>query len=74
VFLVWNVTGTFFAILNTFSMPRNLIQLWDCILWLNRFPLTSLVPHSDSGAESYGSLKLAGSYNLPFTVCAVTFS
>jgi hypothetical protein len=61
VFLVWNATGTFFAILNIFNMPRNLIQLWDCLLWLNSFPLTSLAPQFDSGAESYGSLKLVGS-------------
>jgi hypothetical protein len=61
VFLVWNATGTFFSILNIFNMPRNLIQLWECLLWFNIFPLTTPVPQSDSGAESYGSLKLDGS-------------
>jgi hypothetical protein len=61
VFLVWNVTGTLFSILNTFNMPINLIELCDCLLWLNSFPLTAPVPQSDSGAESYGSLKLVGS-------------
>jgi hypothetical protein len=74
MFLVWNAIGTFFFILNTFSMPRNLIQIWDCLLWFNIFLLTSLVPQSDSEAESYGSLKLVGSLNLPSTVCVVTFS
>jgi hypothetical protein len=28
---------------------------------LNSFPMTSPVPQSDSGPESYGSLKLDGS-------------
>jgi hypothetical protein len=61
VFLVSNATSTFFSILNTFNMPKNLIEIWDCLLWFNIFPLTSPVPQSDSGVESYGSLKLVGS-------------
>jgi hypothetical protein len=42
-------------------MPRNLIQLLECLLWLNIFPLTIPAPQSDSRVESYGSLKLDGS-------------
>jgi hypothetical protein len=61
VFLVWNVTGTLFSILNTFNMPKNLIELYDFLLCLNIFPSTSLAPQSDSRAESYGPLKLVGS-------------
>jgi hypothetical protein len=60
VFLVWNATGTLFAILKNFNMPKNLIQIWECLLWFNKFPLTTLAPQSNSGAESYGSLKLVG--------------
>jgi hypothetical protein len=73
VFLVWNVIGTFFSILNFFNMLRYLIHLLDCLLWFNIFPLTSPAPQSDFRVESYGSLKLVGSYNLPSIVCAVTF-
>jgi hypothetical protein len=61
VFLVWNATCTFFAILNIFNKPKNLIQLYECLLWFNIFSLTSLAPQSDSREESYGSSKLVGS-------------
>jgi hypothetical protein len=61
MFLILNDTGTFFAILNIFNMPRNLIHLWYCLLWFNISPLTSPSPQSDFGVESYGSLKLVGS-------------
>jgi hypothetical protein len=61
MFFVWNSIGTFFSILNIFNMTKNLIHICECILWLNIFPLISSVPQSDSGAESYVSLKLVGS-------------
>jgi hypothetical protein len=54
-------------------MLRNSIQLLECLIWFNIFPLTIHAPQSDSGAKSYGSLKLDGSENLPSIVCAVTF-
>jgi hypothetical protein len=61
VFLVWNVTSTFFSILNILNMPKTLIQLWDYLLCFNGFPFTTPAPQSDPGAESYGSWKLDGS-------------
>jgi hypothetical protein len=61
VFLVRNSRSTLCAILNIFNMPKILIQLQDCVLWFNGFSLTTLVPQSDSRAESYGPPKLVGS-------------
>jgi hypothetical protein len=42
-------------------MPTNLIQLWECLMWFNIFPLTAPMPQYDPGPESYGSWKLDGS-------------
>jgi hypothetical protein len=63
VFLVWNDTCTLFSILNIFNKPKNLIHIWDYILWFNSFLLTSPAPQSDFEEESYGSLKLVGLMN-----------
>jgi hypothetical protein len=61
MFLIWNDTCAFISILNIFNIPRILIHIYYCLLWFNIFPLTSPVTQSDSGAESYGPLKLVGS-------------